>query len=139
MKGKLITPSGEVFHDQRPADKPLPPGDPGVRVKFTSLDVSSEKGQPSQSYIARIEPDSGTFEVPGPKGEGIPAGKYRVTVYLGAIGETPTVAQRPSTPTVENATEDDPGLDGREVTRIEVTVPPEGLSELTITISPKKK
>ncbi len=141
VKGKLVTPGGAAFHDKRPADKPLPPGDPGVRVKFTSLEAGSEPGQPRPSYLANIDPDTAAFDVPGPQGKGIPAGKYRVTVYVGAAGESAGSESPPSgvPPGVENAGEDNPGLDGREVARTEVTVPPEGATDLTIEVKAAKK
>jgi hypothetical protein len=142
VKGKLVAPGGAAFHDKRPADKPLPPGDPGVRVKFTSLEAGTEPGHPHPSYLANIDPDSATFEVPGPQGKGIPAGKYRVTVYVGPAGEnSPPSASPPSgvPPSVGNAGEDNPGLDGKEVSRTEVTVLPEGTTDLTITVGGNKK
>jgi hypothetical protein len=138
VKGKVVAADGAAFHYKPPANKELPPGDPGVRVKFTSLEPVKEQGAPAPSYVANIDPDTSTFDVPGPKGEGIPAGKYRVTVYVGAVGETPAAAQKPGKPPSVEDEDEDTGLDGQEVSRTEVTVPAEGLADLTVEVRGKK-
>jgi hypothetical protein len=136
VKGKVVNADGAPFRDQRPIDKPLPPGDPGVRVKFTSLEATAEPGQPPPTFLARYDPDMGAFDVPGPEGKGIPAGKYRVTVHAGAAGENAGAPPAPSNvpPTVENAAPDDPGLDGKVVSQSEETVPPNGVTDLVLTV-----
>lgn len=143
VKGKLVSPGGAAFRASRPADRPLPPGDPGVRVRFTSLEAGGPD-QPHPSYLANIDPESATFEVGGPQGKGIPAGRYRVTVFVGAAGEMPSGSSGSSPPsgvppTVENSGHDSPHLDGKEVAHTEVTIPPEGATDLTITVGGNKK
>jgi len=61
----------------------LPPGDKGIRVEFVQL---KEGGGAADKHSATVSPEDGTFTVPGPKGNGIPPGKYRVSVYRGAFG-----------------------------------------------------
>src|SRR4051794_31761630 len=86
VKGKIVSAAGGSFRDAYPADPALPPGDPGVRVKLVALNDT----HPPEAYPAVVDPDAGTFEVPGPAGHGVPAGKYRAVVYVGAAGAMPT-------------------------------------------------
>lgn len=56
-----------------------PPG--GQRVGLTLHAVEGPSAVASgTSYPARYIPEDGTFDVPGPDGQGIPPGKYRVAI-----------------------------------------------------------
>ncbi len=60
-----------------------PPAGQTVTVTFLSMGGTDAAGKSSQGgdpYQAQYDPTSGTFEVPGPDGRGIPPGKYRVAV-----------------------------------------------------------
>jgi hypothetical protein len=69
-------------------DKPFVPSEgqavgmtfyPMETIKDSSGRVLAPGGEP---FSAALDPETGTFEVPGPDGRGIPAGKYRVAVSL---------------------------------------------------------
>jgi hypothetical protein len=62
----------------------LQPGDPGIRVEFCPLD---ESGAIRDAYGAIINTQDGTFTVPGPNNKGLPEGKYRIAVHIGAFGQ----------------------------------------------------
>jgi hypothetical protein len=60
-----------------------PPKDQLVSVTFVALEVQDSSGKTVKSaepYLAELDPDSGTFAVPGPERQGIPPGKYRVAI-----------------------------------------------------------
>lgn len=59
----------------------LPPGDRGLRVGF--IRVGADK---PEEFYATVDPAAGTFEVPGQDGNGIPPGRYQITVEMGAVG-----------------------------------------------------
>jgi hypothetical protein len=64
-------------------EKYVPPKDQHVNVTFVGLEVRDESGKPLPSgepYWAELDQANGTFSVPGPDGQGIPPGKYRVAV-----------------------------------------------------------
>ena len=59
------------------------PKDQLVTVTFIALEVQDSSGKTVKSgepYLAELDPDSGTFAVPGPERRGIPPGKYRVAI-----------------------------------------------------------
>jgi hypothetical protein len=61
----------------------VPPKDHRVSVTFVALEVRDASGKlvkDNQPYLAELDPDAGTFRVPGAEGRGIPRGKYRVAV-----------------------------------------------------------
>ena len=74
---------GRLLDKGQPLQIPqgLPPGDPGVRVTFYPMDEKA--GTEAQQAV--VNPD-GTFTVPGNDRKGIPPGKYRIGVALGAFG-----------------------------------------------------
>jgi hypothetical protein len=57
-----------------------PPGDPGVFVTLNALDASSKV---VEAYGCKFDPSAGTFQAVGKKGQGIPAGKYRLSLRGG--------------------------------------------------------
>lgn len=66
------------------ATGPAPPGTeessaPGVEMRFYPYDGTKRPTEPSPFFAAPVKAD-GSFEVPGTKGNGIPAGKYLVVV-----------------------------------------------------------
>jgi hypothetical protein len=83
-----VIPKGRILKNGLPL-KPtggtgglLPPGDAGLQVifiKIGTIDAGTE-------IAATIKDESGTFELIGNEGKGIPPGKYRVAVYLGPAG-----------------------------------------------------
>ena len=58
----------------------LPPGDKGIVIVFESV------GGTPTSNGASFDPKAGTFKVPGPKGKGLAAGSYRISIHRGAHG-----------------------------------------------------
>jgi hypothetical protein len=61
----------------------VPPKDQLVYVTFVALEVKDDSGKtiPSgEAYTANLDQTKGTFSVPGPEGQGIPPGKYRIAV-----------------------------------------------------------
>jgi hypothetical protein len=132
VKGRLVAKDGTAFKLQRPGNQPLPPGDPGIRVKFTR--VGETPPGEDASYNASVNGEDGTFEVPGKANKGIPPGKYLVTVAIGAAGELSGKGPPKGGPPGSGA----PSMDGIEVAKKEVTVPDDGVSDLTIEVSPKQ-
>jgi hypothetical protein len=60
-----------------------PPEGHLVTVTFVGIELPNESGkvvQAEEAFQAVLDPDSGSFSVPGPEGRGIPPGKYRVAV-----------------------------------------------------------
>jgi len=60
----------------------LPPGDKGIQVNFHQMGEGGNK----EVFPATVNPADATFTVPGLDGKGVPPGKYRVSVSLGAFG-----------------------------------------------------
>jgi hypothetical protein len=59
------------------------PKDQNVSLTFVALEVQDDSGKTvkdSQPYQAELDPDAGTFTVPGLDRQGIPPGKYRIAV-----------------------------------------------------------
>src|SRR5262249_29653274 len=85
--GKAAVPvSGQLLENGKHLAGPtqgLPPGDKGVRVNFVGVVPA---GEVPANYFANIDPEAGTFTVPGETGRGIPPGKYRVSVSVGPMG-----------------------------------------------------
>ena len=83
---KSVAITGTVLKGGKPyvfSAQGLPPGDPGLRLGFSSL---GSGGTPGDTAFAVYSPADGTFNVNGPKGKGIPPGKYRISVAKGAMG-----------------------------------------------------
>jgi hypothetical protein len=77
--------SGQVMEKGTPvriSTQGLPPGDKGFTVILLPLDSSKP-----DRFNADVTPEDGSFTVKGPKGKGIPAGKYRITITRGAMGK----------------------------------------------------
>jgi hypothetical protein len=76
VHGRLLDKGGKL---KIPAN--LPPGDPGVQLTFYPTDPKAQGQDPQQAVI-----DKGnvTFELPGNDQKGVPPGKYRVAISLGA-------------------------------------------------------
>jgi hypothetical protein len=76
--GSGIVATGRVLEGGRPVAIPdFEKGENCLEVEFYPLDEAGVPGGPS--YAAPVGAD-GSFEVKGPMAEGIPPGKYRVTV-----------------------------------------------------------
>ena len=59
------------------------PADQKLHLTFYLIEPSNEAGRPEakgQTYMAAYKYEDGTFTVGGPEGQGIPPGKYRVSV-----------------------------------------------------------
>jgi hypothetical protein len=87
--GPAATPVSGKLLDNGAAVKPpanLPPGDKGVRMSFVQEAAS---GKTPETHFAQLS-DDGSFRVDGPNKKGIPPGKYRISVQIGAMG-TPTM------------------------------------------------
>ncbi|MBM3982349.1 MAG: hypothetical protein FJ304_19195, partial [Planctomycetes bacterium] len=85
VRGKLVAKDGAAFKPARPGNQPLPPGDPGIRVKFAR--TGEVPAGEDAFYYATVNGEDSTFNVPGKANAGIPAGQYKVTVLVGAAGE----------------------------------------------------
>jgi hypothetical protein len=57
------------------------PGD-GEDLQIGLMPISSNGTPPMNYYFASVDQETGTFTAAGPRLEGVPAGKYRVTVEL---------------------------------------------------------
>lgn len=141
VRGKLVTKAGTPFRLELPPGQMLPPGDPGIRVKFIRGD---EAGQRLDSqFFASVNAEEGTFEIPGNNGKGIPPGKYLVTVSVGAAGGTKDDGKKPGgrpgggPPAGGPPGAGAPSMDGKEVTRTEVTIPEGGTTDLVIEVDVK--
>ena len=68
-------------------------------ITFYALEVVDTAGKSTgannQPYAALVNPDAGTFRVPGPEGRGIPRGKYRVSVIQKLTREALETARPP--------------------------------------------
>lgn len=83
----VVSVSGRLLNNGEPLAIPtqgLPPGERGIRVGFLS---APQQGQLPESFFANVNPADGTFTVPGNEGRGIPPGKYRISVSVGAMGQ----------------------------------------------------
>jgi hypothetical protein len=77
----LVTVTGKVHEGGQPvAIKDFYEGRNCLQVEFFRLDDSGNLAPESFPYSQDVGED-GTFEIRGPEGKGIPAGKYRVAVY----------------------------------------------------------
>lgn|GEM_PF-5767968 len=133
VKGRLVAKDDSPFKVQRPDNQPLPPGDPGIRVKFVR--VGDPPPGEDTTYYASVNAETSAFEVPGKANRGIPPGKYQVIIAVGAAGE-PVGRKGPSRGGPPGAGA--PSMDGVEVAWQEVTVPDEGLTDLKLTVEVKK-
>jgi hypothetical protein len=135
VKGKLVTKDGAAFKPARPGNQPLPPGDPGIRVKFARVgDVPAGE---DAIYYATVSADDSTFDVPGKANKGIPSGQYKVTVLVGAAGEGAGPAGGKGPPRGGPPGAGAPSMDGKEVATKDVTVPDGGVADLAIEVSAK--
>jgi hypothetical protein len=82
---KLIKPTGELLYNQKPLRLSE---DASVTMRFTLLDET-----PPRSFAATVNRDDSTFVVPGNDGNGIPPGKYRISVNQKMIDLTPEAEQ----------------------------------------------
>lgn len=60
-----------------------PPEGRSNQVVLIAMEVKDDSGKgvgANQPYPATVNPDDGTFEVPGPDGRGIYPGKYRISI-----------------------------------------------------------
>ena len=78
--------SGRLTENGNPIKPPdgLPPGVRGLQLCFYEL----KDGKAGEPYFATLAED-GNFTVPGPKGKGIPPGKYLVSVEVAKSGTPP--------------------------------------------------
>jgi hypothetical protein len=84
---KLVLVKGTVTQN----GKPYTANQKGeFQVRFVQL---VEKGQPSDSFSANVDRETGAFEIVGRKGDGIPVGKYRIAVQQRAIPMTEEIQQ----------------------------------------------
>lgn len=92
VKGKLVDGGKPFFLDQSKVPLPkgahgLPPGTEGSSALQIMFIPSDGKG----SFTAKANAESGTFEVLGDSGKGIPPGRYKIvmTAQLGMGPDTP--------------------------------------------------
>jgi hypothetical protein len=78
VRGKLLNKGAPIVLD----NSKLPPGDSGVQVVFHPMDGGSEVSDETATF----DTVRSTFELRGLDGKGIPVGKYKVSVHIGAFG-----------------------------------------------------
>lgn len=81
-----VKPKGRVLKNGLPLEinaAGLPPGDPGLQVIFINIGTA-DAGTEIPAQIT--DPATGSFELAGLDGKGIPPGKYRVAVILAPSG-----------------------------------------------------
>ena len=61
---------------------PVPDNKAGLTIVFLPLDPEAKKA----TYTAAFNGDDNTYEVFGPDGKGVPAGKYKVTLLMMSPG-----------------------------------------------------
>jgi hypothetical protein len=130
VRGKVVK-GGEPYHLRRAPNPPLPPGESPVHVKFTPIDERKMEG----GFDVPVDPENGTFEMLGPTGKGLRPGKYEVVVLVKGSGMPTAMPTRPPA-------EDEPdaaltALEGKEVARTEINVPPGGATDLVIEVGKK--
>ncbi|HSQ56658.1 MAG TPA: hypothetical protein VLM40_13025 [Gemmata sp.] len=79
-------PKGRILENGLPVKvdtSKLPPGDPGLQVTFIKIG-GVDAGEETDAQIT--DAGTGTFELFGADGKGIPPGKYRVAVVLAPVG-----------------------------------------------------
>jgi hypothetical protein len=133
VKGKVVK-GNEPFRLKKAPNPPLPPGESPIHIKFTALG----EGQIAGGFDVHVDPETGTFEMLGPTGKGLPPGKYQVVVLVKGSG-MPGANRLPTHPPAENEPDEAlTSLEGKEFARTEITVPPEGTTDLVIDVSKKK-
>jgi hypothetical protein len=78
--GKTVWVTGKLV---KGGNKYTAPVNQKVSLTFVTLalkDASDKRAPTQDSYSADVDQEKGSFTVPGPLGEGIPPGKYRVAV-----------------------------------------------------------
>jgi len=94
-------------------------------------------GPKAEEFVAVIDQSTGAFEVKGFDTPGVPPGQYTITVYL----EVPKPnAGPPKAPPVDQLPIGEPpgGVLGQAATTREVTIPPEGITDLNVEIDDNK-
>jgi len=56
--------------------------DEGENLQIGLMPITADGKAPKNYYFASVDQDTGTFFAAGPQLQGVPAGKYRVTVEL---------------------------------------------------------
>lgn len=56
--------------------------DEGENLQIGLMPITSDGKAPKNYYYASVDQDTGTFFAAGPQLQGVPAGRYRVTVEL---------------------------------------------------------
>jgi hypothetical protein len=85
-KVQRVTAQGRILKNGLPIsidNMRLPPGDPGLQVIFIKLGTTDAGAEIPATVTNAAE---GRFELTGPDGKGIPAGRYRVAVILAPYG-----------------------------------------------------
>lgn len=138
VRGKLMKGGAPFTSKEATGGKALPPGDPGIYIRFVRVG-----GTPGEEFPGAVDPSSGTFEVRGNTGKGIPPSKYKVTVHAGAFGMDAGKAIAVAAPKVGPQAPDAPGIGGgpdmygKPIHTQEVDVPEAGLPDLVIDIKGK--
>jgi hypothetical protein len=86
-EGEVVTVKGKLLEDGKPfkldeskiqlpkgATAP-PPGSEGLRIVFITVSKDDK-----EQFFAKYNAETSTFEVPGSKGRGIKAGKYKIAI-----------------------------------------------------------
>jgi hypothetical protein len=93
-EGELVIVRGKLTENGKPfvldqAKIPIPkgatappPGSEGLRIVFIAMGgkKTSKNIDTDERFPATYHADTGTFEVPGPKGKGIRPGRYKITI-----------------------------------------------------------
>lgn len=89
----VVAVKGRILENNAALKTPegLPPGTPTVVIGFHPLSDDNETGDPQYAVVD----EDGTFDVPGPKGKGIPMGKYRISVKAAKSGAGGSIPKPP--------------------------------------------
>lgn len=142
VRGKLMKGGVPFTAKEANGGKPLPPGDPGIRVKLSRTGTSGE-----EDYDVGVDGNTGTFEALGKGGKGVPPGHYKLSVYAGAygsgLGKGDTSGGGPPKGGPPMAGGDAPSIggpsdmSGRPIHTQEIDVPDSGLTDLVVDIKGK--
>jgi hypothetical protein len=116
VRGKIVR-NGVPLKLKEDPKLPLPPGDPGGSITF----IHTDGPKIGQEQPGKLNSADGTFEMTGANGKGIPAGKYKVALRVGAFSQPDQLKDNFS----------------YFNTKLEVTVPDGGVSDLVIDLDKK--
>ena len=95
--------SGKLVKGGKPY---TPPAGQRIVLTFYVMDAKDADGTPlpaDQAFVTSFDQTTGTFQVPGANGSGIPPGKYRIGIFQGLTREGEKKAQSEAKPRSRNS------------------------------------